>query len=148
MGSVNWLIEYCRRFGICWFRNEAVSATSCFCTAAIEKSGNDRHNKYLFRKSENSTLLLKLFEPDSYLEDGALSSNSMYQFWMLYGNDYLQYQLGLMDEEIWQAKLTALRRTYNAYQFRPKTDLVLHFVSAGLSNFIRKILRMHVQSKS
>jgi hypothetical protein len=41
-----------------------------------------------------------------------------------------------MDEEIWQAKLTAMRRTYNACQFRPETDLMFNFVNAELSNFI------------
>ena len=88
--------------------------------------------------SEKFHTTIEAFEPDSYLENDVLSSNSVYQFWMLYENDYLQYQLGLMDEEIWQAKLTAMRRTYNACQFRPETDMVLNFVSAGLSNFIRK----------
>ena len=88
--------------------------------------------------SEKFHTTIEAFEPDSYLENDVLSSNSVYQFWMLYENDYLQYQLGLMDEEIWQAKLTAMRRIYNACQFRSETDMVLNFVSAGLSNFIRK----------
>ena len=32
---------------------------------------------------------------------------------MGFENDYIQYELGLMDENIWQAKMNPLRRTYN-----------------------------------
>ena len=31
----------------------------------------------------------------------------------IFENDYIQYELGLMDENIWQAKMNSLRRTYN-----------------------------------
>ena len=40
------------------------------------------------------------------------------------------------NEEIWQAKVAAMRRTYNACQFRPETGLMFNFVTAELSNFI------------
>ena len=36
----------------------------------------------------------------------------MAKLW-IFENDYLQYDLGLMDENIWQAKMNPLRRTYN-----------------------------------
>jgi hypothetical protein len=31
----------------------------------------------------------------------------------IFENDYIQYELGLMDENVWQAKMNPLRRTYN-----------------------------------
>ena len=86
--------------------------------------------------SEKFHTTIEAFGEDIYLENDILSSNSVYQFWLLYENDFLQYQLGLMDEEIWQAKVAAMRRTYNACQFRPETGLMFNFVTAELSNFI------------
>ena len=86
--------------------------------------------------SERFHTTIEAFGEDIYLEDNILSSNSVYQFWLLYENDFLQYQLGLMDEEILQAKAAAMRRTYNACQFRPETGMMFYFVTAELSNFI------------
>ena len=34
-------------------------------------------------------------------------------YWWVVENDFLQYTLGLMDENIWQAKLAGLRGAYN-----------------------------------
>jgi hypothetical protein len=44
------------------------------------------------------------FNPESNIAHAAL--------W-IFENDYIQYNLGLMDENIWQAKMNPLRRTYN-----------------------------------
>ena len=44
------------------------------------------------------------FNPEANIANSAL--------WV-FENDYLQYDLGLMDENIWQAKMNPLRRTYN-----------------------------------
>ena len=55
------------------------------------------------------------------------------KIWMLYENDFLQYKLGLMDVEIWEAKLNAMLAIYNACPFRDITDLVLGFSTAELS---------------
>ena len=38
--------------------------------------------------------------------------------WWVYENDFLQYSLGLMDEEIWAAKLSPLQATYNFCNIR------------------------------
>ncbi len=45
------------------------------------------------------------FNPESNIAHAAL--------W-IFENDYIQYNLGLMDENIWQAKMNPLRRTYNS----------------------------------
>ena len=38
--------------------------------------------------------------------------------WWVYENDFLQYSLGLMDEEIWVAKLRPLQAAYNYCSIR------------------------------
>ena len=56
----------------------------------------------------------------------------IYRMWMVYENDYLQYDLGLMNEEIWQAKLTSMRFMYNKCQFKDVTEKALSFSSEEL----------------
>jgi hypothetical protein len=41
-------------------------------------------------------------------------SNIAHATLWIFENDYIQYNLGLMDENIWQAKMNPLRRTYNS----------------------------------
>ena len=72
--------------------------------------------------------------PDgTYSDDTNVVRDAIWQIWMLYENDFLQYKLGLMDVEIWEAKLNGMLLTYNACQFRDITDLVLGFSTAELS---------------
>ena len=62
----------------------------------------------------------------------AVVENFIYRMWMVYENDYLQYDLGLMNEEIWQAKLTSMRFMYNKCQFKDVTEKALSFSSEEL----------------
>ena len=62
----------------------------------------------------------------------AVVENFIYRMWMVYENDYLQYDLGLMNEEIWQAKLTSMRFMYNKCQFKDVTERALAFSSEEL----------------
>jgi hypothetical protein len=62
----------------------------------------------------------------------AVVETFIYRMWMVYENDYLQYDLGLMNEEIWQAKLTSMRFMYNKCQFKDVTDRALAFSSEEL----------------
>ncbi|MFL2848524.1 MAG: hypothetical protein ACJZ8R_00035 [Pseudohongiellaceae bacterium] len=88
--------------------------------------------------SEKFHTTMLAFEPGVILENDTLSSNAIYQFWLLNENDFLQYQLGLMEEDIWEAKFRGMQRTYNACLFRPETNMILNFVSAEFSNHIRQ----------
>ena len=45
--------------------------------------------------------------------------NSMHRNWWIYENDFVQYDLGLMDENVWQAKLNAMAAVYNFCFARP-----------------------------
>ena len=62
----------------------------------------------------------------------AVVENFIYRMWMVYENDYLQYDLGLMNEEIWQAKLASMRFMYNKCQFKDVTERALAFSSEEL----------------
>ena len=39
--------------------------------------------------------------------------NFLHQLWWIFENDFLQYNLGLMDESIWEAKFRAIESLYN-----------------------------------
>ena len=69
----------------------------------------------------------------SYFDDSNVVRDAIWQIWMLYENDFLQYKLGLMDDEVWEAKLNAMLAIYNACNYRDITDLVLDFSTAELS---------------
>ncbi len=69
----------------------------------------------------------------SYVDDSNVVRDAIWQIWMLYENDFLQYKLGLMDDEVWEAKLNAMLAIYNACNYRDITDLVLDFSTAELS---------------
>ncbi|MDA0279556.1 MAG: hypothetical protein O3C29_03820 [Proteobacteria bacterium] len=72
----------------------------------------------------------------TYPADTATIRDAIWQFWMLYENDFLQYKLGLMDAEIWDAKLKAMLAMYNTYKYRDITDLVLGFSTNELSELL------------
>ena len=69
----------------------------------------------------------------SYFDDSNVVRDAIWQIWILYENDFLQYKLGLMDDEVWEAKLNAMLAIYNACNYRDITDLVLGFSTAELS---------------
>tara|TARA_B110000014_G_scaffold20257_1_gene13071 strand:- start:26 stop:502 length:477 start_codon:yes stop_codon:yes gene_type:complete len=62
----------------------------------------------------------------------AVAETYIYRMWMVYENDYLQYELGLMDEDIWLAKLASMRNVYGRCQYREVTARALSFSSADL----------------
>ena len=66
----------------------------------------------------------------------ALGENAAYQLWMVYENDHLQYELGLMDEEIWLSKLAAMRYLFNRCQFQSVNETALTFSSAELTGLL------------
>ena len=74
----------------------------------------------------------------TYFDDSNVVRDAIWQLWMLYENDFLQYKLGLMDNEVWEAKLNAMLAIYNACNFRDITELVLGFSTAELSVLLGK----------
>ena len=55
---------------------------------------------------------------------------------IIFLNLLTQYKLGLMDNEVWEAKLNAMLAIYNACNFRDITDLVLGFSTAELTKLL------------
>ena len=49
--------------------------------------------------------------------------NGLHRMWWIYENDFLQNELGLMDENIWQAKRNAMEANYNFCEGRPVFDV-------------------------
>ena len=67
----------------------------------------------------------------------ALGENAAYQLWMVYENDHLQYELGLMDEEIWLSKLAAMRYLFHRCQFQAVNETALTFSSSNLTMLLK-----------
>ena len=72
----------------------------------------------------------------TYSEDTTTVRDATWQIWMLYENDFLQYKLGLMDPNIWEAKLISTLTIYNACKYKDITDLALEFSTAELSEIL------------
>ena len=62
----------------------------------------------------------------------AVAETYIYRVWMIYENDYLQHKLGLMDEDVWQAKLASMRNVYGRCQYKEVTKFALSFASQEL----------------
>ena len=62
----------------------------------------------------------------------AVAETYIYRVWMIYENDYLQHKLGLMDEDVWQAKLTSMRNVYGRCKYKEVTKFALSFASQEL----------------
>ena len=69
----------------------------------------------------------------------ALGENAAYQLWMIYENDYLQYELGLMDNDIWEAKLAAMRYLVGRCQFQDVNQAALTYSNAELTALLRVV---------
>ena len=65
-------------------------------------------------------------------QNKAKAETYVYRLWMVYENDYLQHKLGLMDEDVWQAKLTSMRAIYGMCQYKEVTKFALSFSSQEL----------------
>ena len=59
-----------------------------------------------------STYFEKNYDYDFSTEEIALR-NLIHKLWVIYENDYYQYSQGLMQEDIWRAKLNGIRILFN-----------------------------------
>ncbi|MEE3011716.1 MAG: hypothetical protein VX350_05245 [Pseudomonadota bacterium] len=67
-----------------------------------------------------------------------LVENSTHRNWWIYENDFVQYDLGLMDENVWQAKLNAMALVYNFCDARPVYDSRRNITDARLIALIEQ----------
>ena len=64
--------------------------------------------------------------------------NVMHRNWWIFENDFVQYDLGLMDENVWQAKLNGMALAYNFCLMRPVYDSRRNVLDARLINLIEQ----------
>ena len=64
--------------------------------------------------------------------------NNMHRLWWIYENDFVQYDLGLMDENVWQAKLNGMALVYNFCFARPVYDARRNLLDARLITLIEQ----------
>ena len=65
-----------------------------------------------------------------------MAVNTAHGFWWIAENDFVQYSLGLMDKNIWQAKLNAMEFVYNSCLSRHVFDFRKDLLDARLVSLI------------
>ena len=63
--------------------------------------------------------------------------NSIHAVWFLFENDLYQHQLGLMDENTWQAKINGMQWIYNKCDLRPLFDAREKQFSAAFRELVK-----------
>ena len=65
------------------------------------------------------TMLKQIYKMEPFTEDYRwLIENQGHAHWFIAENDYLQHALGLMDDNIWEARLAGFRVIYNICEVR------------------------------
>ncbi len=67
---------------------------------------------------------------DLSVEERAAAKNWTYWYWQIAENDFLQYDSGLMDQDIWEAKLAGWEFNYNTCDTRHIFEFMKLFFSA------------------
>ena len=62
----------------------------------------------------------------------AVAETYVYRRWIVYETASLQYELGVMDEDIWQAKIASMRYVYNLCQYKDITARAMTFNNIDL----------------
>ena len=90
-------------------------------------------------QKSNQTLIEMLLGDIPVTEDYEwVLENVMHRNWWIFENDFVQYDLGLMDENVWQAKLNAMAAVYNFCFARPVYDARRNLLDARLINLIEE----------
>ena len=72
-------------------------------------------------------------------ETKAAIYNGAHLGWFVFENDLLQYELGLIEEDIWQAKLNAMEDTYNRCGIRDAYESRKGMLSVGLQKLVADV---------
>ena len=65
-----------------------------------------------------------------------ITENYAFQTIWVFENDFIQYQAGLIDENVWLAKLLSVRTLSSLCHFRDAAEYLLQFTSAELINLV------------
>ena len=80
------------------------------------------------------TLLATIFS--SCITEKKITENYAFQTIWVFENDFIQYQTGLIDENVWIAKLFSMRTLASLCHFRDAAEYLLQFTSAELINLV------------
>ena len=69
----------------------------------------------------------------------AAQRNTFHQSWFLFENDFNQYSLGLMSEEIWNAKLNGINNLFNRCEGRETYDVRIPTFSMSFRRLLSTI---------
>jgi hypothetical protein len=69
----------------------------------------------------------------------AAQRNTFHQSWFLFENDFNQYSLGLMSEEIWNAKLNGINNLFNRCEGRGTYDVRIPTFSMSFRRLLSTI---------
>ena len=90
-------------------------------------------------QKSNQTLIEMLLGDITVTEDYEwVLENAMHRNWWIYENDFVQYDLGLMDENVWRAKLNGMALVYNFCFMRPVYDSRRNILDARLITLIEE----------
>ena len=65
-----------------------------------------------------------------------IAENYALQTVWIFENDFIQYQAGLIDENVWAAKLFSIRTLARLCHFRDAVEYLLQFTNAELTNLV------------
>lgn len=74
-------------------------------------------------------------EPLTASEKKITENYALQTIWV-FENDFIQYQAGLIDENVWLAKLHSVRTLSSLCHFRDAAEYLLQFTSAELINLV------------
>ena len=66
-----------------------------------------------------------------------IAENYALQTVWIFENDFIQYQAGLIDENVWLAKLFSIRTIASNCSFRDAVEYLLQFTTAELGNLVQ-----------
>ena len=95
---------------------------------AFSESGEASFYQVAIKVSQN--------EPLTPAEE-ILAQNFAHQTVWIFENDFIQYQAGLIDENVWLAKLFSIRTIASNCSFRDAVEYLLQFTTAELGNLVQ-----------
>ena len=82
-------------------------------------------------------ILVKVTDNLSLTEsEKKIAENYALQTVWIFENDFIQYQAGLIDENVWEAKLFSIRTLASLCHFRDAVEYLFQFTTAELSTLV------------
>ena len=69
-------------------------------------------------------------------EEKKIAQNYAFQLVWIFENDFIQYKAGLIDEDVWSAKLISMRTLAGLCQVREPVEYLLEFMTPEMSSLI------------